>query len=743
MTNPFQYYPAYAQRPCLRRHGNGVIFSAVFRAGHEHALQLIHLPDGETFEIPLTEEYRLGRVYSVRITPFQAEEWVYRYRSGGHWMVDPCAPGLQKFEMPGSGETCTVCTCAPLDTRRLLPEGPERPLPPADWSRQIIFGLHVRGLTAGKPESFPGRGTFAGVSAMIPYLQDLGITAIELMPVYQPLAQQNAKKEFRTMQEALGAWPVGPQGDPLRDMKERPNYWGFGRGLYYALRPSYGTSLEFAQMIHALHQAGIRVLLQVYFEKGIQPVQQIDLLRFYIDSFGVDGFRLLGHIPAPQAIASDPSLADTALLCDAFPFEQLQDALEAEEVLYGEDLDSLLADAAADEAPGPQDAISAAETALQRPQAPSLSQRKKTRVHAPARFPNLVTCREDFQTLLRRFVKSDDYVMKDFLKAFLSVPEEHGELRTVTSYEGFTLADLVSYTERHNEANGEFGLDGRADNYSWNCGEEGATEDPAVLALRRRQMRNFLTLLFLAQGTPMLRQGDERCNSQGGNNNPYCQDNETAWVDWTGSPDADRLTAFTAKLIAFRKEHPVFYSTAPFHYIDTLGIGHPDVSLHGEEAWKPDLGAFSHSIGIAYCENYADPGSGRNSQPSFVYLAVNMYWKELSLALPKLPPYLKWKVCMDTAAEEGFLDRGIFPSDQHLVEVMPRSIRILKAVPDIDAILRNRREERRAAMPSASLLRRAGRKKMNGPASGESRRLSGHAPGAVRRILRLSGRKLV
>ena len=316
------------------------------------------------------------------------------------------------------------------------------------------------------------------------------------------------------------------------------------------------------------------------------------------------------------------------------------------------------------------------------------------------RFSGLITCKDDFQTLLRRFVKSDDYVMKDFLKLFLTAPSQHGILRYVTSYEGFTLADLVSYNERHNEANGEFGLDGTADNYSWNCGEEGRTDKEEVLALRRKQVRNFLTLLLLSRGTPMIWQGDERGNSQNGNNNAYCQDNEISWVDWSSSPEQKKLTAFAAKLAAFRKDHPIFTGTKPFQYIDYLGIKSPDVSLHGAEAWKPDLGPFSHSIGIAFCENYAQGASRK--PPAFTYLALNMYWEKLSLALPKLPPNYIWKICMDTSSEEGFLAEMITPADQHFVETEPRSVCILRAVPDTESIRREKAQERLERLPSGT-----------------------------------------
>ena len=708
LMDRLEYVPAHADRPFVRPHGDGVVFSAVLYGEDDLGIQLIHIEDGEAVYIPFTEEYRIGHVYSVRITPFDSGEYVYRYRSGGVWVHDPHAFEIRRvllrMDDTGKKEEVAACSCAPLGADRLFEGAPEKPLPPADWAAQVIYGIHPKGFTAAKPEEFNGRGRFEGISAMIPYLQSLGVTAVELMPVYQLLPDLKNKKQYRTMEDALRAWPVGSQGDPLRDMKERPNYWGYGRGLYCALRPEYGTQEEFARMVHALHEAGLRIILRIYFEKGIPVPEQIRLLRFYVSRYGIDGFRLIGHIPSVSQIAASPALADTALLYHAFPFEEMARDEEASRLIFAEDMEDLFPPESAKES-------GADPLSTHRP-VPVVHSR--TQRPAPVRFPNLLLCSDDFQTLLRRFVKSDDYVMKDFLKLFLGVPDGHGEVRAVTGFEGFTLEDLVSYNERHNEANGEFGMDGPSDNYSWNCGEEGASEDPEILELRQKQIRNFLTLLLLSQGTPMLLQGDERKNSQGGNNNPYCQDNETSWVDWTDTPERRSLTAFTAKLTAFRRQHPIFRSRRPFQYIDHLGIGHPDVSLHGADAWKPDLSPFSHSIGICYCENYAQPPAAFAKQtvpfhtegsrsPAFTYLAVNMYWKELSLALPKLPPDHCWEVFMDTGTEEGFLDTPLRPEDLRFVQVPARSIRILRCVYDPAYMLLLRKEEEERNLKEAQL----------------------------------------
>lgn len=702
-----EIYPAHATRPFVRAHGTGVVFSAVFPKDMKCGLQLIHISDGRQIYIPFTDAFRVGRICSVMIDPIDMKEWMYRYQSGDRWIPDPHAFSIGKVTTREGGEEreVTACSCAPLRAGDLFPDAPEKALPPADWSKEVIYGLHIRGFSAARDSLDEKiRGTFAGAAAGIPYLKDLGITAVEIMPVYTPLPDNKNKKNFRTMEEALGAYPVGPNGDPMRDLKPRPNYWGFGAGLYCSLRSEYGTQEDFARMIHAFHQAGMRVILQIYFEKGILVQEQIEILRFYIDRYGIDGFRLKGDCSSVGYLAADPSLADTALFCQSFPFEELEKEAEDSSQIYYIEIENILPTSSDSGHRTEENAQTGSRGTAGPLPGQRVSKKRPPQLQPLHDFSGLITCSDDFQTLLRRFVKSDDYVMKDFLKLFLTVPEDHGALRCVASYEGFTLADLVSYNDRHNEENGEYGLDGCSENYSWNCGEEGETDREDILSLRRKQVRNFLTLLILSRGTPLLWQGDECGNSQAGNNNAYCQDNALSWVDWSSSPEKKRLTDFTARLIAFRKDHPVFSGRKPFHYIDYLGIGHPDVSLHGAEAWNPDLGPFSHSIGIAFCENYVNGGSRKF--PAFTYLAINTYWKELSLALPKLPPHYAWKICMDTAVEEGFLDQMTAPKDQHCVDVAPRSIRVLRAVPDTESIRREKAEERLEKAPgAASLLR--------------------------------------
>ena len=189
--------------------------------------------------------------------------------------------------------------------------------------------------------------------------------------------------------------------------------------------------------------------------------------------------------------------------------------------------------------------------------------------------------------------------MPAFLRAFTSVPTGHGRVIYATNYDGFTLYDLVTYNFKHNEENGEDNRDGENINLSWNCGIEGESRKKEIRSLRQRQMRNFLALLFLSQGTPLIFSGDEFGNTQNGNNNPYCQDNETGWVSWKKNKESEALTGFFRELTAFRDAHPVFSSKKDFSKnAAMLKDKLPEFSLHGKEAWKPDLDGNSLCAGV-------------------------------------------------------------------------------------------------------------------------------------------------
>ncbi|MCH9670765.1 MAG: isoamylase [Gammaproteobacteria bacterium] len=424
------------------------------------------------------------------------------------------------------------------------------------WADTIIYEAHVRGFTQDPSSGVAHPGTYLGLTEKIPYLQSLGVTAIELLPVF----------EFN---EA-----ANPRFD-LDSGRRLADYWGYNPVAYFAPKAAYasantpqGAIDEFQHMVEALHDAGIEVLLDVVFnhtgendptrdgysfklladdvyyhvddEGGYadftgcgnslncnHPIVAdfvVDVLRYWVSEMGVDGFRfdlastltrgkdgrVLQDPPVLERIASDPVLSETKLISESW------DAVG----LY--------------------------------------------QVGEFAQSGRWVEWNDRFRDDVRKFVRSEADTVGSLIERFEGSADifsgsPHHSLNFVTCHDGFTLWDLVSFDNKRNEANGESGQDGSNNNLSWNCGAEGPSSDPKVLNLRVRQVKNFLALTLLAKGTPMLLAGDERCNSQSGNNNPYCQDSPVSWLDWHLSEGRVDLCGFVSYLSALRN-HPVFSS---------------------------------------------------------------------------------------------------------------------------------------------------------------------------------------
>lgn len=240
---------------------------------------------------------------------------------------------------------------------------------------------------------------------------------------------------------------------------------------------------------------------------------------------------------------------------------------------------------------------------------------------------------------------------------------------------GFTMMDMVSYDTKHNEKNGENNQDGNSYNFSWNCGVEGPTKRKKVLELRKKQLYNAFLMLFLSQGTPLLLAGDEFGNSQGGNNNAYCQDNEVSWLNWNLLKTNRDLFEFVKAVIAFRKAHPVFHMKKEPMVMDYLSCGHPDVSYHGVKAWRPEFENFRRQIGIMYCGSYGTKADG--SQDDSFYVVYNMHWEPHEFDLPNPPRGQSWHLAFNTAAREagGRFEAGAEPEvkEKHFL-VPPRTI---------------------------------------------------------------------
>lgn len=274
---------------------------------------------------------------------------------------------------------------------------------------------------------------------------------------------------------------------------------------------------------------------------------------------------------------------------------------------------------------------------------------------------------DEFQNVMRRFLKGDENMINDVMWALSRNSAVDGKFNYITAQTGFTLWDLVSYDCKHNEANGENNTDGPDYNYSWNCGAEGPSRKRAVTALRKNQVMNAFFLLLTAQGTPCILAGDEFYNTQKGNNNVYCQDNETGWVDWSRLRTDPSLFDFVKELITLRRKHPCLHREEELKGLDRTACGVPDVSYHGESAWQVKNEVSSRQLGVLYS------GTGAGDQECFI--AYNMHWIPHTFALPSPGKGRGWKLAADT--QQGILKEAAELEDQKCIELKERSIAIL------------------------------------------------------------------
>ncbi len=525
------------------------------------------------------------------------------------------------------------------------------------WHETVIYETHVKGFTMRHPEIPENiRGTYAGLGhpVAVEHLQKLGVTAVELMPVHYFIHDKH-----------------------LVDKGLR-NYWGYNSIGFFAPHSEYASGnkpgevvAEFKQMVKNLHQAGLEVILDVVYNhtgegnhlgpilsfKGIDNAYYYRTMPddplYYMDYTGTGNSLNMRHPHVLQLLMDSLRYWVQDMHVDGFRF----------------DLASTLARELHD-----VDKLSAFFDLIQ--QDPVISQVKLIAEpwdvgeggYQVGNFPPVWSewngkyrdCVRDFwagrdQTLgefAYRLTGSSDLYADDSRQPFASI-------NFITAHDGFTLRDLVSYDRKHNEANGEDNNDGHDDEGSWNCGVEGPTDDPEVLALRARQQRNFLVTLLLSQGVPMLLGGDEIGRTQQGNNNAYCQDNEISWYDWDNA-DLD-LLAFTRKLISFFHDHPVFRRRRWFHGREIHGREITDIAWFthlGEQMSEEDWGTdFAKSLGV-YLNGGAIPNPNPKGEPVFddsFYLMFNAHYEELNFALPPDIWGSSWRREMDTW--QGWLEK--------------------------------------------------------------------------------------
>lgn len=479
--------------------------------------------------------------------------------------------------------------------------------PQIAYEDAVMYSFHVRGFTKQRYSGVRHKGTFLGITEKAEYFKELGINQIKLMPAYEFTEMESVKTHARYRKE--------------EELPKRLNYWGYTKAFHFAPKRAYAATKdpvrEFKDMVKTMHRLGIEVLMEFYFPEGCSPRYITECLQYWVQEYHVDGFHVRGVQGICNLMATDPLFADTKFLNIYFPVEEI----------YGK------------------------------------KNLPKKRMVAE--------CNDGFMIDVRRFLKGDEESLKAFAERMRRNPKDSGLINYIASHDGFTLCDLVSYEERHNEDNGEQNRDGRVQNYSWNCGEEGKSRKKKILELRNRQMKNAWCMLLLSAGTPMILAGDEFCNSQLGNNNPYCLDNEISWLDWKGYKSGNsEMFRFVKNLIAFRKKHKILHMGQELSMTDSLSCGFPGISYHSSSAWYGELDGQNRKIGVMYCGKYAD-------EDELIYIAYNMHWMEHTFALPALPGGYRWNVALDTS--EGILeeDKWRLLPDSRQVQVSSRTVIVL------------------------------------------------------------------
>lgn len=531
--------------------------------------------------IPFAEEYRVGDIHCMHISGISFSGMAYCFYEEERLVTDVRGTAFLDRHVYGKIKSPKEqVRLALLQTDDYDWEG-DRP-PEIPYSESICYCMHVRGFTRHASSKVTAKGTFRGLMEKLPYLKELGITTLEIQPAYE-FSEIEMKKT-----------PESPFTENGSEVSEKLNYWGYTEGYYYSPKNNYADSkdavTEFKDMVKALHQNNMEIIMQFYFTESVQAREISEILRYWIMTYHVDGFHLKGKGIDAGMLAKDSALARTKLWYYGFPDTRQEEW-------------------------------------------PAVSYR---------RF--LASYRDDYRYDMRRFLKGDEGMLPALMYHLRHNPGFCGQINYLTNYDGFTLMDMVSYERKHNEANGEDNKDGSDYNASWNCGQEGPSRRKAVVLLRKKQIKNALMLLFLSQGTPLLYMGDEFGNSQEGNNNPYCQDNKITWINWKNLETGREIFDFTKALIAIRKMHPVLRQEKELRLIDYGACGYPDASYHGEAPWKPDISNYSRQLGVMYCGKYAY--RERNKPDDFFYVAYNMHWETHRFALPRLPKDMRWELCI-------------------------------------------------------------------------------------------------
>ena len=631
---------------------NGVNFTIHSQNAVSCELLLFKRGAGKPYAVlPFPDHYRIGKVYSMIVFGLKITEFEYAYRLDGPYepqkglLFDKTKQLLDPYARAVTGQSEWGTNPNKLNGYR-----GRVVLDDFDWKNEsqprhhmqdlIIYEMHVRGFTRHESSKVAHPGTFDGLREKIPYLKNLGITAVELMPIFE-------------FDETMGKREVN--GRTLLD------YWGYNTVGFFAPNTSYAAEKEYNRegeelkaLVRELHENGIEVILDVVFNhtaegneegpffsfKGFDnnvyymltpdgkyynfsgcgntinsnhPVVQqmiLECLRYWTVTYRIDGFRFdlasilgrnedgspMNHPPLLKNLAADPILGDVKLIAEAWDAGGL---------------------------------------------------------YQVGSFPAWNRWAEwngKYRDDMRSFLKGDYWLAPAAAKRVSGSPDLYtgqyrgynSSINFITCHDGFSLYDLYSYNEKHNWDNGWDNTDGSNDNRSWNCGAEGDTEDEAVMRLRRMLIKNACAVLMCSRGTPMFLEGDEFCNTRFGNNNPYCQDNEISWLDWSYLEKNQDIFEFFRYMISFRKNHPAIRGD-----MQPAAVGFPFISVHGEWPWQQEITSESKYLGVMFAGRDAE-----SNRDDIVYLAMNVYWEDTEIHLPGLPEGCRWRLCVDTAAQK-------------------------------------------------------------------------------------------
>lgn len=567
-------------------------------------LNLYHIEQSQKdIRIQMSQEEE--GIFSCSVTNLNREKYRYCFETKEETFLESNAKVVLGRDVFGKKVSPTVLRAAFLSE---FPEFEREERPVISYTDMIMYKLHVRGFTKHNSSGVTHSGTYLGVVEKIPYLLELGINTVLLMPI----------TEF---DEIL-------KSNSYRSRENIVNYWGYESQCYfYAPKASYAANTkqpdyELKQMIRELHKNQMNCMMEMNFPSWVNPITIVDCLEYWSKEYHIDGFKLNVPDQYRSMIAASEGLKHVKLMDCGWNLDEIKH-------FTGGTIPEGLAE-----------------------------------------------YNDQFLIDARKFLKGEESMVLPFMNRVKYNKAPVGVVNYITNHDGFTLQDVYSYDRKHNEANHENNFDGREYNFSWNCGVEGDTKSKKVLTLRNKMIQNAFLALLLSQGTPLILAGDEFGNSQKGNNNGYCQDNELSWLNWKGQEKQKERLQFVKALIELRKSHPVFHQENPLRLVDYAYCGMPDLSFHGVKAWQPDFNHYSRELGVLLCGSYVS-FDRRNFDDTF-YLIYNMHWEAHEFGLPNPPTGKQWWIYQTTDPMLNQSSRLKNPlSDQRILKVSPKSCCLL------------------------------------------------------------------